>query len=201
MPESQSALERAPRPDGEIPTAGARLEIDRNTVRVEPLNDLHQRRGFCCSDRGIQNFCRMGIDRHHRQNIIRAFVARCEPDPEVYGFYYLTTTSFEHEEVGRAVGDRFHLLDKVPAVYLGMLGVHTPADRQGIGTQLMFDAFERVLNIAANAGVWALTLDAVDEEAVTYYQRFDFERLAPNSLEMFLPLGTIAALFEDPIEA
>lgn len=115
---------------------------------------------------------------------------------EVFGFYYLTTTSWEHEQVNRAVADQFAMLDKIPAVYLGMLGVHTPADRQGIGAALLVDAFKRALTIADNAGVWALTLDATDEAAAAYYERFDFERITPGGLEMFLPIGTIRQLFE-----
>ncbi len=181
---------------GQVEAARTRLNVDLNAVRVEPLNDLHERHDFCCQDRAIQNFCRQGIDRQNRQDIIRAFVARIEPEPAVVGFYYLTTTSWEHEDVGRSVGDRFLMLDKIPAVYLGMLGVHSSADRQGIGTVLMLDAFRRVLAIAENAGVWALTLDAVDEDAARYYERFDFERITPGGLEMFLALGTIKALFE-----
>lgn len=112
------------------------------------------------------------------------------------GFYYLTTTTIEHDQVGRDVADRFALLNRVPAIYLGMLGVHEPFARQGVGAALMKDAFRRTLAIADLAGVWALTLDATDEQAAAYYERFDFERMAPDGLEMFLPLGTIRQLFE-----
>lgn len=115
---------------------------------------------------------------------------------DVVGFYYLTATSWEHEQVGREVADKFLMLDKIPALYLGMLGVHTPADRQGIGTELLIDAFKRVLMIAENAGVWALTLDATDEAAVSYYERFDFERITPGGLELYLPVGTIRRVFD-----
>jgi len=156
------------------------------------------RGGFCCTDLAIQNFCRTGIDRHNRRNIIRAFVAIHEGGSDVFGFYYLTTTSWEHDAVGRAVADQFGILDKIPAVYLGMLGVHTPAARQGIGAALLVDAFKRALTIADNAGVWALTLDATDDAAASYYERFDFERLTPDSLEMFIPIGTLRQLFVDP---
>lgn len=115
---------------------------------------------------------------------------------DVFGFYYLTTTSWEHELVNREIAEQFMMLDKIPAVYLGMLGVHTPADRQGIGAALLVDAFKRAVTIADNAGVWALTLDATDEAAAAYYERFDFERITPGGLEMFLPIGTIRQVFD-----
>lgn len=170
------------------------MPLDLDSICIEPLNDLHERAGFECADKGIQNFCRNGVARANRQNTIRAFVARQEESPAVLGFYYLTTTSIEHEAVGRAVQDRFALLDKVPAVYLGMLGVHEPLMRQGLGTLLMRDAFVRVLDISNSAGVFALTLDAVDEKAAGYYERFGFQRFTEAGLEMFIPLGTIQQL-------
>ena len=45
-----------------------------------------------------------------------------------------------------------------------------------------------------SALVWALNLDAIDEAAATYYERFDFKRFTPGGLEMYLPLGTIQQL-------
>lgn len=190
----EAAFAPAARADDGNPAPGPRVDL--NALRVEPLNDLHCRRQFACSDRAIQNFCRYGVDRHQRRGVIRAFIARQEPSVSVCGFYYLTTTTIEHDQVGRDVADRFAILNRVPAIYLGMLGVHEPFARQGVGAALMKDAFRRTLAIADLAGVWALTLDATDEQAAMYYERFDFERMTPDGLEMFLPLGTIRQLFE-----
>jgi hypothetical protein len=69
--------------------------------------------------------------------------------------------------------------------------------KRRIGTHLLLHAFERVEAISKSAGVWALTLDAVDEQAAVYYERFDFKRSSPtDELEMYLPLGTILTLLE-----
>ena len=56
----------------------------------------------------------------------------------------------------------------------------------------MQDAMSRTLVIADNAGTYALTLDALDENLAAYYgKKYGFERFADGGLEMFLPLGTI----------
>lgn len=197
MSESQSPLAETAGYRNEVGkiSVPARLEINTSEIVVVPLNDLHVRRDFRCTDRAIQNFCRSGIDRHNRRNIIRAFVAVPRDCIDVVGFYYLTTTSWEHDAVNREIADQFGFLDKIPAVYLGMLGVHTSVARQGIGTALLVDAFKRALVIADNAGVWALTLDATDETAAAYYEKFDFERITPGGLEMYIPIGTLRQLF------
>lgn len=59
----------------------------------------------------------------------------------------------------------------------------------------MTDALARVAAIAHNAGTYALTLDAIDQDAAGYYEgKFDFRRFTPGGLKMFLAVPTILAL-------
>ncbi|PLR28122.1 hypothetical protein SGCZBJ_03700 [Caulobacter zeae] len=177
------------------------MPLDLARVRIEALNDLHERSRFRCSYRRIQNFLRGNICRAQRRNALRAFVACEEGSRTVVGYYYLTATSVEHEDVGLEAAVDFNQFNKIPAVYLGMIGVHTTYCRQGLGTELMFDIFRQAEEVANRVGIWALTLDAVDEEAAAYYERFDFQRFKPGSLEMYLPIDTIRAVNETRREA
>jgi len=124
--------------------------------------------------------------------MIRAFVA-CEGELlDVIGYYYLCLSSYELGEVDEKAAKKFQRVDAVPAVYLGMIGVSEGHTRLGVGKLLMRDAFARTLVIADNAGTYALTLDALDESLVTYYQNnFGFQRFKEGGLELFLPLKTI----------
>lgn len=124
--------------------------------------------------------------------MIRAFVAVEGDDKTVLGYYYLCLTSYALGEVDDQSDRKFSRVAAVPAVYLGMIGVHTEHEKCGIGRLLMRDAFRRTLIIANNAGTYGLTLDAVDEDVAKYYEeKFDFQRFADGGLEMFLALGTI----------
>jgi GNAT superfamily N-acetyltransferase len=174
------------------------LPVDIDKLCIEPLNDLHVRGVFCCKDRGIQNFCRGRLADHNRRHMMKAYVACERGGDQVLGFYYLLNTAVEPEKLGPAGGaPLFQDIDKIPAVYLGMIGVHEPLMRQGIGTQLMLHAFQQVRTLSQISGVWALTLDAIDDEAVSYYERFDFRRFGPNGREMYIPLGTILSALEE----
>jgi GNAT superfamily N-acetyltransferase len=169
------------------------LPVNIENVHIEPLGAHHLRGDFCCTNGPIQNFCRGHIEEANAAYTIRAFVA-CEGERnDVLGFYYLCLTAYDLDKAGREIGDRkAKVLDAMSAVYLGMIGVHTDHMKEGIGKALMRDAFQRVLTIAQNAGTYALTLDAVDEAAATYYSdKFGFQRFSDGGLEMFLPLGTI----------
>lgn len=129
--------------------------------------------------------------------MIRAYVACERGNDHVLGFYYLLNTAIQHERIGLVARGRDFLdLQLVPAVYLGIIAVHRPLERQGLGTLMMADAFRRVSDLANLSGVWALTLDAIDDEAVSYYERFDFTRFTEGEREMYVTLGTIRQALE-----
>ena len=168
-------------------------------VRVEALNSLHERGAFLCTSRPIQNFCRYQLEDAHYEYRLRAFVAVEPPSRSVLGYYYLCLSTVAPDEAGPGASDQFLHVDALPSVYLGMLGVHQDHARQGVGTLLMRDAFSRVLQIAEHAGVYACTLDAVDEGAARYYEeKFEFERFAEGSLKMYLLLSDIRGAIPDP---
>jgi predicted N-acetyltransferase YhbS len=124
--------------------------------------------------------------------MVRAFVACYQDSLDILGFYYLCLSSYKASIVDDTAAQKFARVDAVPAVYLGMIAAHSDYARQGLGKLLMWDAFQRTLNIAENAGTYALTLDALNEDLVGYYQsQFGFQRFKDGGLEMFLPLATI----------
>jgi GNAT superfamily N-acetyltransferase len=182
--------------EGGATTEGC-LPLDFGRLCIEPLNDLHCRGAFRCTDIPIQNFCRGRLVEHNRRDMMRAYVARYNDSLDVLGFYYLLNTSIEREKLGpRGGAAEFIDVDRIPAIYLGMIGVHAPLMRQGLGSELMLHAFRRVVEVSTNSGVWAMTLDAASDEAADYYERFSFKRFDPAQREMYLPLGTIKRALE-----
>lgn len=90
---------------------------------------------------------------------------------------------------------------KIPAVYLAMIATDSSMQKQGIGTDLMLHAFRSTLEIADLAGTGCLTLTAVDEEKALWYEGLSFQRLEPDSLDMYIPLGTVREACEAAQEA
>jgi hypothetical protein len=57
-------------------------------------------------------------------------------------------------------------------------------------------ARQRAMVIAENAGIIGLFVDAKDDAAKVYYDRYGFVSLEDTPLEMFLPLQTIRQIIE-----
>lgn len=74
---------------------------------------------------------------------------------------------------------------------LGRLAVSVAVQGKRIGSALLFAAGRRALGVATEVGGVALAIDAKDERAAGWYERFGAERLLDDQLKLVLPLATI----------
>jgi GNAT superfamily N-acetyltransferase len=76
----------------------------------------------------------------------------------------------------------------VPAALLGRLAVARDYQGRGLGSVLLSDALMRAAR--AELGVFALVVDAKDESAQHFYERYGFMLLAGGTRRLCLPLAT-----------
>lgn len=158
--------------------------------RIQPLGETHLRGAFSCNNDIIDGFLKERSLRDHDRFKVRVRVATVGDDLTVLGFYSLALKTLAPKKNLFGIGNKFGER-QIPAVYLAMIATHTNHQKKGIGTDLMFDAFEKTLLIADLAGTACLTLDAVDEEKAAWYETLSFQRIEPDSLSMYIPLGTV----------
>ena len=90
-----------------------------------------------------------------------------------------------------------HLVKKlgrydVPVFRLGRLGVDRSVQGRGLGGDLLLAAGARALAVAGEVGGIALVIDAKNERAASWYERFGALPLLDDPLELILPLSVIA---------
>jgi GNAT superfamily N-acetyltransferase len=103
----------------------------------------------------------------------------------VLGFYALAAGSVEPARASRRVAMGLGRYP-VPVVVLARLAVDQRAQRRGVGAALLKDALYRVAGAADIIGVRALLVQAKDEAARRFYERFDFEASPTDPLHLFL---------------
>ena len=76
---------------------------------------------------------------------------------------------------------------------LGRLAVDKNAQGQGLGRLCLLRAMTQVERAAREIGIYALVLDALDEEARAWYLRlnFGFQPLLDDPNHLYLPTETI----------
>ncbi|MGJ3231509.1 MAG: GNAT family N-acetyltransferase [Oceanicaulis sp.] len=84
--------------------------------------------------------------------------------------------------------------DSVPVALLARLAVDRREQGQGLGADLLADAFQRCASAAAAIGVAAVLVHAKSDQARRFYMRHaDFLEFPPGGRTLFLPIDTILA--------
>jgi GNAT superfamily N-acetyltransferase len=85
----------------------------------------------------------------------------------------------------------------VPVMLLARLAVGREFAGQGLGKELLRDALLRTLSAADIAGLRAVVVDAKDEAAKRYYEKFHFEAFADNPFRLCLILKDVRAFLRN----
>lgn len=110
----------------------------------------------------------------------------------VMGYYTLVTRTVERETIPQGGLPR----GSIGVALLGRLAVDREFQRQGWGKRLLLRAMRQTAEAAKTVGIFALVLDAQDEQARGWYLSLDwgFQALLDNPNHLYLPVGTIQAL-------
>jgi GNAT superfamily N-acetyltransferase len=105
----------------------------------------------------------------------------------VVGYYNLATGAAGRSAMPRKI--RHGLPDPVPVMLLGRLAVDKRYQSLGLGKGLLRDGLQRTLQVSKQAGVRAMLVHAIDDDARRFYARYGFAEFPAGSLTLFLPLG------------
>jgi hypothetical protein len=78
---------------------------------------------------------------------------------------------------------------------IGRLAVNLDDQGFGWGKLIVMDAFQRSLNISKATGSFAVVVDAIDDDAIRFYQRFDFKTLPDHPDRLFRTIKSISQIF------
>lgn len=160
--------------------------------REEPIGRHHDRKSFDCGSRDLNEY----LDRYARQNHesggAKTFVAVSPAEPtRVLGFCSISPGAIEFARVPAKLTKKLGRYD-VPVFRLARLAIDRSVQGQGVGGDLFLAAGERALAVSAEVGGVALAIDAKDEKAARWYERFGALALLDDPLKLILPLGVIA---------
>lgn len=158
---------------------------------IAPLARTHDRAGFDCGSAELNTFLKNTARQHGEKGISRTFVLT-EDTPAILGFFTLTLCEIGTDRLPGKYARKYppHGL---PAVRLGRLAVSKKHQGKGYGELLLAEAIHRTLLIADHAGLIGLFVDAKDDKARSFYERYGFIPLPADPLHLFLPIATLRA--------
>jgi GNAT superfamily N-acetyltransferase len=157
--------------------SGARLVI-------EPLRREHDRAAFSCGVEALDRYLKQQALQDRKRGVATPFVAVEEGSKAIEGFYTLSMMSVDLGELPEAEAKRLPKHRRIPAALLGRLAVSAEARGRGLGRFLLMDALARSLE---NEIAWAAAIvDAKDEAARSFYERYGFVRFPETPRRLFI---------------
>ncbi len=159
------------------------------------LNRSHNRDNFDCGVEELNHFLKNLARQNLNKGLSRTFVAIYDEIPEeILGFYTLSLFELRAEKLPQNFAKKYK--GDIPAIKLGKLATAKSKQKQGLGKSMLINAIKRVVSSSEHVGVIGFFVEAKNEDAKTYYQRFGFISLPDHPLESFLPFATLLKTHE-----
>jgi GNAT superfamily N-acetyltransferase len=158
--------------------------------------------GFRCGKHPLDDYFARHALPNDQAGVGRAYVLEASPEdtgrglPAVLGFYTLSMATVVSADIASAVSKKLPRYP-VPAALIGRLAIDERARGRRLGEQLLIDALRRVVSAAETIGCLGVVVDAKDEDAETFYSKYDFVTIAAAGWprRMFLPIDVARAAF------
>lgn len=159
--------------------------------RIEKLRRDHSVEGFDCGKEPLNRFLIRFALQSQLANSSQTYLALSDSEP--VGFYTLVfgDVAFEDAPERLRKGVARH---PIPLMILGRLAISVNWAGRGIGSGLLKDAMARTLEAADIAGLRVFAVHAKDEEARSFYQRYDFIESPSDPMHLFVLLKDVRGL-------
>lgn len=165
-------------------------------LTISPLGKSHDRKSFDCGEHSLNDYLKRYATQGIKRRINKVFVASPPENPqEVMGYYGLSAGSLDANDLPEGLRRKLPRYP-VPVVLLARLAVSKSRQGQGLGSILLADALQRIVQASQVIAVYAVVVDALNNRAAKFYQQFGFVPLHSQTLKLFLPMGSVTALLD-----
>jgi GNAT superfamily N-acetyltransferase len=156
----------------------------------QALTQDHDVSQFGSGNESLDHWLQRDALRAHRAGISRTTVWTARGDRAVVAYHAIAPTQIARIDLpSRSLSGDY---SQVPGYLIGRLALDQSLHGQGLGTQLLLDALERILEAADRAGGRVIVVDAIDDAAHHFYVHHGF-RAIEQSNRLVMKLATAAA--------
>ena len=160
-----------------------------------PLTAAHDTEAFDCGKPPLNEFLRKHALSNQSGGSARTFVAATTAGV-VVGYYSLAATAIAHDDADERIrkGQPRH---PVPAILMARFAVDASQQGKGLGRMLLRDALLRSLKVTDDLGARVFVVDAKDDEAVRYYERYKMIRMSYEPHRLYLLFKDVKKLLSE----
>jgi GNAT superfamily N-acetyltransferase len=158
-----------------------------------PLSADHLLSDFESGESSLDEWLKKRAVKNQASGASRCFVI-CQKNT-VIGYYTLSAGVIAHESAPKQMWR--NMPDPLPVLLLGRLAIDKNYHNQGLGSALLQDAMMRAINVAQEAGIFAILVHALSEQAKRFYLSRGFVESPLRPMTLIMTLETIRSVFAD----
>lgn len=159
-----------------------------------PITTDHELADFDSGELSLNDWLKKRALKNHATGASRCFVLCI--GRAVVGYYSLSAGAISHESASKAM--RRNMPDPLPVLLLGRLAVDKRYHNQGYGQALLRDAMLRAVSVAGNAGVFAILVHALSDQAKQFYLSRGFAESPLQPMTLIMTLETVGSILTEP---
>jgi ribosomal protein S18 acetylase RimI-like enzyme len=157
-------------------------------LRVELLDQSHDRAAFSSGNDDLDCYFREQAGQDQKRRLSAVFVLFDVANDIVAGYYTLSACQIEPRALPNELAKRLPRRS-LPATLIGRLATDLRYRGQGLDGMLLVNALTRAANASRGIGAMAVIVDAKDDQARGFYERYGFQRFADDPYRLFLPMA------------
>lgn len=174
---------------------------DTSPIEIRKFDSAaHDRGAFDCGHARLNNYLKTSASKLLKGDFTRIYVAVEPNKSKVLGYHAINFGELDARALAKPPrGAPAHM--QLPVLFLGQIAVTKEAAGFGIGGLLMHHVFEKAIQLADQAGCWAIVLDAVDDDGEEAFQRrldwylaFGFQTMPSRRGRMFMAMKAVRAV-------
>ncbi len=163
-----------------------------NLRSPEKLNLSHQIKNFDSGNSQLDDWLKNRAIKNEIEGASRTYVL-CADDV-VIGFYCLANGSvFQSVATGKV---RRNMPDPIPVMVIGRLAIDRSWQGKGLGRALLKDAILRTLQASEIAGIRAILVHAISENAKVFYEKCGFTVSPIDEMTLMIRIKDAITVFQ-----
>lgn len=112
----------------------------------------------------------------------------------VAGYFTLSAFAVLASELPEELAVRLPRHDRLPATLIGRLARDVVHRGDRLGELLLLEALTRAFENSEHVASFAVVVDALNDHAATFYQRYGFLPFADHAHRLYVPMATVRTL-------
>jgi len=161
-----------------------------------PLDGSVDKDNFDCGVLELNEYLKKYARQNHRKGVATTFVAIANMENRNVVAYYSVSMAEIQRDLLPENYRRGLPGYPLPAMRIGKLAVNSSVQGQGVGKALLMECFKKAVSLSSEIGIFAITVDAFNDEAKAFYLKYGFIPLEGNLLSLFIPMRIVLTVLD-----